>query len=85
MSCVIRIFFFLFATAKNKSTDQLCYKQANSALVFRCIDNKSQVMRKPIFGVSDQVRLRRVCTATKDDQRLQISDLGRGGIVLSMQ
>ena len=77
--------FFSFAAAKNKRTDQLCYEQVNSALVFCCIDNMSQVMRKPVFGISDQVRLRPVRTATKDGQRLEISDLGRGGIVLSMQ
>ena len=36
----------------------------------------SCVMRKPIFGVSDQ--------AVQSQKRLEISDLESGGIVLSM-
>ena len=34
--------------------------------------------------VSDQVRHKPGCTATEDGKRLEISDLGRRGIVLSM-
>ena len=44
----------------------------------------SLVVRKPVFGVSDQVRHKPGCTATEDGQRLEISDLGNRGIVLSM-
>ena len=44
----------------------------------------SHVMRKPAFGFSDQVRHKQSCTATEDGQRLEISDLERKGIVLSM-
>ena len=44
----------------------------------------SHVARKPVFGFSDQVRQKQGCTATEDDQRLEISDLGSRGIVLSM-
>ena len=45
------------------------------------VDNYlSLVVRKPVFGVSDQVS----CTATEDGQRLEISDLGSRGIVLSV-
>ena len=39
-------------------------------------------VRKPVFGVSDQVRYKPGCTATEDGQRLEISDLGSRGIVL---
>ena len=41
-------------------------------------------MRKPVFGVSDQVRHKPVCTTIEDGYRLKISDLGCRGIVLSM-
>ena len=40
----------------------------------------SLVVRKRVFGVSDQVRHKRGCTATKDDYRLEISDPERRGI-----
>ena len=43
----------------------------------------SLVLRKPIFGVSDQVPHNSGCTATEDGWRLEISDLGRREIVLS--
>ena len=39
-------------------------------------------MRKPVFGVSDQVPHKPGCTATQDGQKLAISYLGRRGIVL---
>ena len=45
--------------------------------------NMSRDVRKPVFGVSDQVRDKLGCAATKDSWRLEISDLGRRGIVLS--
>ena len=38
-------------------------------------------MRKPVFGVSDQARLKAGCTITKNGERLEISDFGS---VLSM-
>ena len=41
-------------------------------------------MRKPVFGVSDQVRHKLGCAVTEDDKRLEISDLESRGIVLSM-
>ena len=44
----------------------------------------SQVMTKPVFGVSDQVCHKPCCTATEDGYRLEISDLGSRGIVLFM-
>ena len=44
----------------------------------------SLVVRKPVFGVSDQVRHKSGCfTATEDGYRLEISDLDSRGIVLS--
>ena len=48
------------------------------------IDQMSLVVRKPVFGVSDQVRHKPGCTAIEDGLRLEISDLGRRGIVLSV-
>ena len=44
----------------------------------------SLVVRKPVFGVSDQVPHKPGCTATEDGLRLGISDLGSRGVVLSM-
>ena len=40
-------------------------------------------MRKPVFGVSDQVPHKPGCTATEDGWRLEILYLGRREIVLS--
>ena len=45
----------------------------------------SLVVRKPVFGVSDHVRHKPGCTATEDGYRLEISDLDRRGIALSVQ
>ena len=42
-------------------------------------------MIKPVFGVSNQVQHKQDCTATEDGKRLEISDLGGIGIVLSMK
>ena len=42
----------------------------------------SLVVRKPVFGVSDQVRHKPGCTATEDGWKLEISQLGSRGIVL---
>ena len=56
-----------------------------SAFVFAAYTVKmSLVVRKPVFGVSDQVRHKPACTATEDGYRLEISDLESRGIVLSM-
>ena len=43
-------------------------------------------MRKPVFGVFDQVRQKLGGTVTEDGLRLEISDLGSSsrGIVLSV-
>ena len=41
-------------------------------------------MRKPVFGGSDQVQHKPGCTVTEDDERLEISDLGSRGTVLSV-
>ena len=40
-------------------------------------------MRKQVFGVSNQFRHKPGCTATEDGLRLEISDLGSRGIVLT--
>ena len=44
----------------------------------------SLVLRKPVFGVSNQVRQKPGCTATEDGKMLEISDLESRGIVLSV-
>ena len=44
----------------------------------------SLVVRKPVFVVSDQVQHIPGCTAAEDGWRLEISDLGSRGIVLSV-
>ena len=44
----------------------------------------SLVVRKPVFGVSDQVRLKPGCTAAEDGLRLENSYLDSRGIVLSV-
>ena len=44
----------------------------------------SLVVRKPVFGVSDQVPHKTGCTATEDGYNLEISDLESRGIVLSV-
>ena len=41
-------------------------------------------MRKLVFGVSDKVRHKPGCTATEDGMRLEIFDLDRRGILLSV-
>ena len=46
--------------------------------------SQSLVVRKPVVGVSDQVPHKPGCTATEDGKRLEISDLGSRGIVLSV-
>ena len=45
----------------------------------------SRKARKPVFRVSEQIRHKPGCTATEDGQRLEIPDLGRRGIVLSVK
>ena len=42
-------------------------------------------MRKPVFGVSDQVRHKPDCIASEDGWRLEILDLRSRRIVLSMK
>ena len=44
----------------------------------------SLVLRKPVFEGSDQVRYKPGCTAIEDGYRLEISDYGSKGIVLSV-
>ena len=42
-------------------------------------------MRKPVFGVFDQVRLKPACSASAARKRLEISDTKTRGIILSKQ
>ena len=54
-----------------------------------CIDewlkvcHLSRDARKPVFGISDQVRHKPVCAVSENGKKLEISDLGRREIVLS--
>ena len=45
----------------------------------------SHVMRKPVFGVCDQVRHKLACGATVASWSLEISDIETRGIILSRQ
>ena len=47
--------------------------------------NMRLIMRKPVFGVSDQVRLKPACSATEASQSLEISAIASRGIILSRQ
>ena len=46
--------------------------------------NTSLDKRKQVFRVSDQVRHKLACTVTEEGLKLEIVDLIRGGIVLSV-
>ena len=46
--------------------------------------NLSRVVKKPVYGESDQVRHKPDCRATEDDWGHEISDLGSRGFVLSV-
>ena len=45
----------------------------------------SLIMRKPVFGVFDQVRLKPACPATEAKQRFEISDIETRDIIISRQ
>ena len=45
----------------------------------------SPVVKETLFGISDQVQHKPRCTATEVGLRLEISDLGSRGIVLSVK
>ena len=63
-----------------------CISTSSGGTTVRLIrsNNMSRVMRKPVFGVSDQVQHKPGCTVTEDGWRLEILDLGSRGIVLSV-
>ena len=42
----------------------------------------SPIMRKPVFGISDQVRLKHTCSATETSYSLETLDLASKGIIL---
>ena len=67
----------------DKSGNLNIYKHFN-LLQLKTKHDMSLVVRKPVFGVSDQDRHKPGCTATEDGLRLEISYLGRRGIVLSV-
>ena len=45
----------------------------------------SHVMRKPVFGVYDEVRLKLACSATEVRKRIEISAIASRGFILSRQ
>ena len=45
----------------------------------------SLVMRKPVFRVCDQVRLKPACSTTEANSCLEILDVASIGIILSKQ
>ena len=53
-------------------------------IVFSNLNYLSLVVRKPDFGVSDQVLHKPGCTASEDGKKPEMSDLGSRGIVLFM-
>ena len=60
------------------------FQLAAAPMEAKLVYKMSPVVIKPVFGVSDQVRHKPGCTATEDGYRLEISDLGSIGIVLSV-
>ena len=75
----------MFCICENKDADQLRgNREADQRLCFRYIDNMSLVVRKPVFRVSDLVRHKLGCAVIEDGWRLEISDLARRRIVLSV-
>ena len=68
-----------------KGGNSLCSKPANERfLLVSTTYDLIRVMRKPVFGIFDQGRHIPGCTASEDDKRLELSDLGCRGIVHSM-
>ena len=49
------------------------------------VAHMSLVTRKPVFGVSDNVRLKPACSATETSYSLEILDLASIGIILSSE
>ena len=62
----------------------LCWMHMHLLVVSFGGSYMSLVVRKPVFGVSNQIRHKLGCTTTEDALRLEISDLESRGIVLSV-
>ena len=63
-------------------------KQTPSVIFFGqnyLIKIMSHVMRKPVFGVSNQVRLKTACSATETSSSLEILDIASNYIIQSYQ
>ena len=60
------------------------WPQVPHCLFCHCVAQLSLVVRKPVFGNSDQVTHKPGCTTTQDGKKLEISDVGSRGIVLSV-
>ena len=53
--------------------------------LFAQVIQLSLVMRKPVFGVCDEVRLKQACSTTEASQGLKILAITSRGIILSKQ
>ena len=69
-------FFYLQTLSENSGMVNSKPNYFYFQTMIQSLYNLSLVVRKPVFGASDQVPHKPVCTATEDDQRLEISDLG---------
>ena len=74
--------FFSYSYLRNGRSELFRYRVSDNRTDHDA--HMSLDVRKPIFGVSDQVRHKLGCTATIDGKRPEISDLGRRGVVLSV-
>ena len=78
---------FLLISGKRNQVEDMhcgCIPRINEFGQGTRVNEMLTSMNKPVFGVSDHVRHKPGCTATEDGFRLEISDLGSRGIVLSV-
>ena len=61
--------------------DQFSHNEAHIEAV---VEYMRRITRKSVFVVSDQVRHKQESTSTEDGKKLEMTDLGSRGIVLSM-
>ena len=72
-----------FSPCRNDQAKSLTKLSDFSTLLRIVIKKISLDVRKPVFGVSDGVPHKPDCAATEGGKRLEISDVGSRGIVLS--
>ena len=85
MKAVNVVFLLYFCVTCAKCSPTLSFEHAAMQIkMCYTVHEMILVLRKPVFGVSDQVRHKSGCIATEDGYMLEISDLGSRGIVLSI-